>query len=189
MWRSGSRGIGLIGTLLMAETEQFGNFDGDGEVQKPSSEKIGSSSLGAGHGEGIRAGSSPTTTTTRRLLNRTSRNPPAKTGPWPRMTLSTMTTPSLSSPLFTQERENAASRRRAYHSHDEVLSSSQSSSVGHRTGDLLWNSLTHKSQTSEKIRAAAQKMSKSGFFWNDKESRFSLIVKQRFKKERVPGRL
>ena len=42
---------------------------------------------------------------------------------------------SLSSPLFTQEREDAASRRQAYHSPDEGLSSSQSSSVGHfRTG-------------------------------------------------------
>ena len=50
-----------------------------------------------------------------------------------------MTSPSAlrslhSSPLFTQEREDDASRRRAYHSHDEGLSSSQSSSVGHRTG-------------------------------------------------------
>ena len=42
---------------------------------------------------------------------------------------------ALSSPLFTQEREDAASRRQAYHSLDEGLSSSQSSSsVGHRTG-------------------------------------------------------
>ena len=41
---------------------------------------------------------------------------------------------ALSSPLFTQEREGPASRRRAYHSPDEGLSSSQSSSVGHRTG-------------------------------------------------------
>ena len=42
---------------------------------------------------------------------------------------------ALSSPLFTQEREDEASRRRAYHSHEEGLSSSQSSSsVGHRTG-------------------------------------------------------
>ena len=42
---------------------------------------------------------------------------------------------ALSSPLFTQEREDAASCRRAYHSPDEGLSSSQSSSVGHvRTG-------------------------------------------------------
>ena len=42
---------------------------------------------------------------------------------------------ALSAPLFTQEREDAASRRRAYHSLDEGLSSSRSSSVGHvRTG-------------------------------------------------------
>ena len=40
---------------------------------------------------------------------------------------------ALSSPLFTQEREDAASRRRAYRSQDEGLSSSQSSSVSHRT--------------------------------------------------------
>ena len=82
---------------------------------------------------------------------------------------------ALSSQLFTQE------RGRAYHSHDEGLSSSQSSSsVGHRTGDPLWNSLTHKFQTSEKIRATAQKVSKSRFFWNDRKSRFSLIIEQRF---------
>ena len=62
---------------------------------------------------------------------------------------------ALSSPLFTQERQDAESRRRVYHSHDEGLSSSQSSSVGHRTGRPLWNSLTHWSQTSEKIRAVA----------------------------------
>ena len=47
-------------------------------------------------------------------------------------------------------------------------------------GDPFCNDLTHKFQTSEKIRVAAQKVSKSGFFWNDKESRFSLSVKQRF---------
>ena len=42
---------------------------------------------------------------------------------------------ALSSPLFTQEREDAASRRQVYHSPDESLLSSQSSSVGHvRTG-------------------------------------------------------
>ena len=41
---------------------------------------------------------------------------------------------ALSSPLFTQEREEPAGRRLAYHSPDEGLSSSQSSSVGHRTG-------------------------------------------------------
>ena len=46
--------------------------------------------------------------------------------------------------------------------------------------DPLWNSFTHKFQTSENIRATAQKVSKSGFLWNDKESRFLLTVKQRF---------
>ena len=38
---------------------------------------------------------------------------------------------ALSSPLFTQEREDDASRRRAYHSQEEGLSSSLSSSVSH----------------------------------------------------------
>ena len=86
---------------------------------------------------------------------------------------------ALSSPLFTQEREDAASRRQAYHSPDEGLSSSQSSSVGHvRTGrPVADNSLIPNVR---EIRVAAQKMSKSGFFWNDRESRFSLTVKQRF---------
>ena len=42
---------------------------------------------------------------------------------------------ALSSPLFTQEREDSASRRQAYHSLEESLLSSQSLSVGHlRTG-------------------------------------------------------
>ena len=34
---------------------------------------------------------------------------------------------------------------------------------------------------SEKICATAQRMSRSGFFWNDKGSKFSLIVEQRFR--------
>ena len=49
---------------------------------------------------------------------------------------------ALSSPLFSQEREDAASRRQAYHFPDEGLSSSQSSSVGHvRTGRLVADQL------------------------------------------------
>ena len=36
-------------------------------------------------------------------------------------------------------------------------------------GDPLWNSLTHKFQTSEKIRATAQKVSKSGFLERQRE--------------------
>ena len=54
---------------------------------------------------------------------------------------------ALSSPLF-QEREDSASRRQIYHSLDESLLSSQSSSVGHvRTGRLVFDafgSLTSK---------------------------------------------
>ena len=38
---------------------------------------------------------------------------------------------ALSSPLFTQEREETAGHSQAYHSVEESLSSSQSSSVGH----------------------------------------------------------
>ena len=41
---------------------------------------------------------------------------------------------ALSSPLFTQEREEPAGREQAYHSPEESLLSSQSLSVGHRTG-------------------------------------------------------
>ena len=42
---------------------------------------------------------------------------------------------ALSSPLFTQEREEPAGHRQAYHSLEESLLSSQSSSVGHvKTG-------------------------------------------------------
>ena len=49
---------------------------------------------------------------------------------------------ALSSPLFTQEREDAASRRQACHPPDEGLSSCQSSSVGHvRTGRPVFGSL------------------------------------------------
>ena len=48
---------------------------------------------------------------------------------------------ALSPPLFTQEQEEPASRRRAYHSLDEGLSSSQSSSVGHKSGRLVGDQL------------------------------------------------
>ena len=47
---------------------------------------------------------------------------------------------ALSSPLFTQEREDPASGRQVYHSPDESLLSSQSSSVGLvRTGRPLFD--------------------------------------------------
>ena len=84
---------------------------------------------------------------------------------------------ALSSPLFIQEREEPLGRRQAYHSLEESLSSSQSLSVGHvGTGRPVSDEFG-----SEKIHVATQKMSKSGFFWNDRKSRFSPVVEQRFR--------
>ena len=73
---------------------------------------------------------------------------------------------ALSSPLC-QEREDPANRRRVYQSLDESLLSSQSSSVGHvGKGRPVFDEF----QTSEKIHVATLKVSKPGFFWNDKKS-------------------
>ena len=59
---------------------------------------------------------------------------------------------ALSSPLFIQEREDDASRRRAHHSQDEGLSSSQSSSVSHDgTVRPVVKPLTHKFQNVREI--------------------------------------
>ena len=89
---------------------------------------------------------------------------------------------ALSSPLFTQEREDPAGRRQAYHSPDESLLSSQSLSVGLvRTGRPVSDEFGSRISHAGKIHVATQKMSKSGFFWNDKKSRFSLIIEQRFR--------
>ena len=89
---------------------------------------------------------------------------------------------ALSSPLFTQEREDAASRRQAHHSLDEGLSSSQSPSVGHRTGRPVGDQLDPvNSNVETNPRRSSENEQIKRFFWNDKESRFSLIVKQRFK--------
>ena len=84
---------------------------------------------------------SPTTSTSQRLLIYSSRSPSGDSRPsslhdleFDDYTIGM----ALSSPLFTQERDDAASRRQAYHTPEESLLSSQSSSVGHvRPGDLL----------------------------------------------------
>ena len=116
------------------------------------------------------------TTTSQRPLTYSSRSPPARSA-WLGVRWLHHGR-ALSSPLF-QEREEPAGRRQAYHSPEESLLSSQSLSVGHvRTGDRL-TSLVHKFQTSEKIHVATHKKSKSGFFRNDKKSRFSLILERR----------
>ena len=77
---------------------------------------------------------SPTFPHLRDLLTNPSRSLPATTGPLNLHDLEFddyTVGMALSSPLFTQKREDAASRRQAYHSLDEGLSSSQPSSVGH----------------------------------------------------------
>ena len=66
---------------------------------------------------------------------------------------------ALSSPLFTQDREEPASRRHVYHSPDESLSS-QSSSVGHvGQGDLFPMSLDtnfkHQRKSMSRLRKRA----------------------------------
>ena len=125
------------------------------------------------------------TCTSQRPLNYTSRNPPARTGPWTRMTSSTMTTPSAERSLHHCSLRSEKNQRAV----DELttLLTKVCRPVSRRLsvikqGDLLVISLIHQSQTSKKLRAAAQKMSKSRFSLHVKKSSFSLIVKQRFKK-------
>ena len=77
---------------------------------------------------------------------------------------------ALSSPLIIQEREDDASRRRAYHSQDEVLSSSQSLSVSHdRTVRPVVKPFDSQIPNVREIPSHS----------SESESRFSLTVKQR----------
>ena len=90
---------------------------------------------------------------------------------------------ALSSPLSTQERD-AASRRQAYHSLDEGLSSSQSSSVGHvRTGRLLADQFD---SLIPNVRENPCRGSENGQIRNllewQSESRFSLIFQAEIQK-------
>ena len=69
-----------------------------------------------------------------------------------------------------------ACRRRAYHS-EEGLSSCLSSSVSHdRTGRPVVRSLVSSAQETQRHNSESE----LGLSWSDKESRFSLTVKQRF---------
>ena len=83
---------------------------------------------------------------------------------------------SDSSPLFTQEREEPAGRRQAYHSLEESLLSSQSLSVGHvRTG----RPVEELSSLISSVRENLCRDSENEQIWNDKKSRLLLIVEQR----------
>ena len=127
---------------------------------------------------------SSTTTTSQRPLTYSSRSPPATADPQICMTWSSMTNTigrALSSPLF-QEREDPASRRQVYHSPYESLLSSQSSSVGHvRTGSPVFDVFGSLISNVKENPRPTQKVSKSGFFWNDRKSKISLIIEQRLK--------
>ena len=100
-------------------------------------DRFGAKPLVRTHLSQVMSPNSSTTTTSQRPLKFSSRSPPATPGLRTCMTRRSVTTPSAerSSPLFTQEREEPAGRRQAYHSPEESLLSSQSLSVGHvRTG-------------------------------------------------------
>ena len=130
-----------------------------------------------------RRGTSSTTTTSQRLLTYSFRSPPATAGLHICMTQSSMTTPSAERSLHHCFRSEKI--QRAVDKFFALLTKaccpvSRRLSVMSEQGDLLL-SLDHKFQTSEKIHVANQKVSKSGFFWNDKKSNISLIIEQRLK--------
>ena len=68
-----------------------------------------------------------------------------------------------------------ACRRRADHFEEESLSSSLSVIIERR--DPLFAPL---SSAQKKLRETPLRMNRLGFFWNDKESKSSLTVKQRY---------
>ena len=93
---------------------------------------------------------SPTTTTSRRLLNPTSRNPRSRMGP--RMTSSTMTSPSARRSLMRAVDEPITLEKKV------CRPVCRRPSVMIERGDPLWNRLTHKFQVFEKFRATAQRI-------------------------------
>ena len=77
---------------------------------------------------------------------------------------------ALSSPLFTQEREEPADQRQAYHSFEESLLPAQSFfCVSLKNGET---------RAAEKNQVAKWKTKPSGFSLKDKNSKFSLILGQ-----------
>ena len=79
---------------------------------------------------------------------------------------------ALSSPLFTQEREEPANLRQAYHSHEDSLLPAQSFSTRTSTGDPYTNQVQICLKNGNQV--ATWKTSESGFSLKDKKSKFSL---------------
>ena len=110
---------------------------------------------------------SPTTTSSQRLMSSTPRSPPASSGP--PTTPTTMTSPSARRSLTRAEDEPITLKKKACRQ-----------SVMIERGDPLFAHLVHKFRASKKLRDTNSKVNRLGLSWNDKESRFSLTVKQRF---------
>ena len=128
---------------------------------------------------------SSTTTTSQRPLKSSSRSPPATAGPRTCMTGKSVSTPSAERSLhhcsLRSEKIQRAVDKLTTLLKEVCCQVSRCLSVLFEQGDLFPMSVDHSFQTSEKIHVATQKMSKSGFFWNDKKSIFSLIKEQRFR--------
>ena len=78
---------------------------------------------------------------------------------------------SLSSPLFTQEREEPANLRQTYHSHEESLLPAQSFSVCHaRTERPVHELSSLSSRSREKPSRDSEKTSEPGFSLKDKRA-------------------
>ena len=101
-----------------------------------------------------------------------SRNPRWSSGP--PMTSTTMTSPSATRSLMRAEEEPITLKKKA------CRPVCRRPSVMIERGDPLLLHMTHKFRVFKKFRNTAEKVSKSGFFWIDKESRFSLTIKQIF---------
>ena len=118
---------------------------------------------------------SPTSTTSRRLMSNTSRSPRASSGS--PMTSTTMTSPSARCSLTHAEDEPITLKKKA------CRPVCRRQSVMIERGDPLLAHLVHKFRVSKKLRDTPLKVNRLGLSWNDKESRFSLTVQQRFKNE------
>ena len=115
-------------------------------------------------------------------MKSSSRSPPATAGPRTCMTRRSMTTPLAERSLLhcsLRSEKNQRAVDKLVTLLKKVCSQvSRCLSVMQELRDLLM-SVVRWVQASEKIQVATQKMSKSGFLWNDKKSKFSLIVEQR----------
>ena len=116
---------------------------------------------------------SPTWTTSRRLMSNTPRNPPASSGP--PMTSTTMTSPSARPSPTSVEDEPITLKKKVC----RPVCRRQAVMI-ERRDPLFPPHLTHKFRVSKKLRDTALKVNRLGLSWSNKESRFSLTVKQRF---------